>query len=360
MSINFNRDTKFNNPFLFQLIQSAFNSLPDLIYIMKVENNHFIYQYANQSGQTALRNQPFIGKSLEDIIPESRIDFLLHFYTRAATFHKCVTFEEEIQLNDKHLNYETVLTPIENNDETYIIAVVRDISERTKQYEELMRSNYLLEKNKQRLSTLIENNSDAIFMLDSDGFFLEANHTMEQMSGYSTFELLGTNFSQLFPRTELPKVGEYFRRVLLGETLEYETILIHKDGSEIFLNLKSIAIKNDTLGHDVGDEVIKVFANRVKSILLKKDTLSRVGGDEFTIVIPELESIEQLECISERILNAAKEPMLLKGEIIHITTSIGISIYPNTNTIDALYKEADRNLYKSKDLGGDTYTITNS
>lgn len=243
MTLYFNQHNQANNPFIFQLLQSAFNSLPDLIYIMKVQNNHFLYLYANQSAHAVLGKQSILGKTLEEIMPESRVDFLLHFYIKAATYKKCVTFEEEIEINHKHINYETVLTPIVNNEETFIIAVVRDITERTKQYDELMRTNYLLEKNKQRLTTLIDNNSDAIFMLDSDGFFLEANPAMEQMSGYSSFELIGTNFSQILPRTELQKIEEQFNRVLFGETLEYETKIIHKDGSEIFLNIKTIAVK---------------------------------------------------------------------------------------------------------------------
>ncbi len=115
---------------------------------------------------------------------------------------------------------------------------------------------------------------------------------------------------------------------------------------------------NDTLGHDIGDEVIKEFARRVRSSLRKMDTLSRVGGDEFTIVLPELMSTDEIKAVSNRILEVIREPMLIKGHEIHMTTSIGISLYPmQANTVDDLYKKADVNLYKSKDCGGNTFSL---
>lgn len=244
MSLDSNQNPDINNPFIYQLIKNAFDSLPDLIFIMKLENNQFLYLYANQSGQSVIGEQSFLGKSLEDLMPSNRVDFLHHFYIKCASLKKCVTFEEENYIKDKYINYETELTPVVNNEEVYIIAVVRDITERTKRHEELMRSNHLLEKSKQQLSTLIDNNSDAIFMIDSDGFFLETNNAMEQISGYSAFELLGRNFSQLLSITELMKVREHFNKGIIGETQEYETTVIHKDASEILINVKNIPYKN--------------------------------------------------------------------------------------------------------------------
>ncbi|HWL12003.1 MAG TPA: diguanylate cyclase, partial [Ureibacillus sp.] len=148
-------------------------------------------------------------------------------------------------------------------------------------------------------------------------------------------------------------------RRLFNERLEQAILTSEKTGNItalLVLDCDKFKRINDTLGHDVGDEVIKMFASRVKSVLRKKDTLSRVGGDEFTVVLPELDHISRVDAICERILATVKEPMFINDEMIKITTSIGISIYPTTNDIDALYKEADQNLYKSKECGGNTYT----
>lgn len=331
MSLDSNQTLDFNNPFIYQLIKNAFDSLQDLIFIMKLENNQFLYLYANQSGQSVIGNQSFFGKSLEDLMPSNRVDFLHHFYKRCASLKKCVTFEEEIYIKDKYINYETVLTPVVNNEEVYIIAVVRDITERTKRHEELMRSNHLLEKSKQQLSTLIDNNSDAIFMIDSDGFFLETNNTMEQISGYSAFELLGRNFSQLLPRTELPKVRERFNKGIIGETQEYETSVIHKDGSEILINVKTFPIKIN--GKIIGLYGIARDITSIKKML-----------DELQSAKTQLESFINNHTDSISLTN-------LQGEIQFVnnafTTTFGFTkeevIYnQNPNIPDWLIEESNR------------------
>ena len=117
---------------------------------------------------------------------------------------------------------------------------------------------------------------------------------------------------------------------------------------------------NDTLGHDVGDEVIKIFAKRVKSSLSKRDTLSRVGGDEFTIVLPEISKVEDVVEISERILEIVNEKMLISGNELVISTSIGISFYdPNAPcNVEELFKQADQELYKVKEKDGNSFSYT--
>ncbi len=115
---------------------------------------------------------------------------------------------------------------------------------------------------------------------------------------------------------------------------------------------------NDTLGHDVGDKVIIEFANRLQYSLRSKDTISRIGGDEFTIVIPEIRDLEEVKLIADRILKNIQETMYINGHEVTITASIGIACYPTTTKdMEELFKIADNNLYRSKDHGGNTYTI---
>ena len=94
MSLNSQNNTHFNNPFLFQLLISTFNSLPELIYIMKFENNRFLYQYANEAGQAVVGTDSVMGRSLEELLPAERLKFISHFYNRSATLNKHVTLEE--------------------------------------------------------------------------------------------------------------------------------------------------------------------------------------------------------------------------------------------------------------------------
>jgi diguanylate cyclase (GGDEF)-like protein len=115
---------------------------------------------------------------------------------------------------------------------------------------------------------------------------------------------------------------------------------------------------NDTFGHDVGDEVIKEFSNRIKMGLRKTDTLSRVGGDEFTVVLSGIQNKQEVKEVTNRIFHLVREPMLIKGNVFQITASIGVSFYPsNSQNTEQLLKAADEALYKAKDLGGDTLSF---
>ncbi|WP_400248141.1 diguanylate cyclase [Niallia sp. JL1B1071] len=117
---------------------------------------------------------------------------------------------------------------------------------------------------------------------------------------------------------------------------------------------------NDTLGHDVGDEVIKIFAKRVESSLRKRDTLSRVGGDEFTVVLPEISKVEDVIDISNRILATVNEIMQLHEIELQISTSIGISLYnpASPSNTDELFNKADQELYKAKAKGGNQISFS--
>lgn len=145
---------------IFNLFTSAFNSLTDLIYIMEVRNEEISYLYANQSGLSVLSNdQTLIGKTFDEVFSEERAAFFKQHYLKAAQTKRIVTFEDEVVLPKGHkMISETVLTPIFDNEDIYIIAVVRDVTDRSKQISELQYSKSRLEENEQRLSSLVDYN----------------------------------------------------------------------------------------------------------------------------------------------------------------------------------------------------------
>jgi diguanylate cyclase (GGDEF)-like protein len=116
---------------------------------------------------------------------------------------------------------------------------------------------------------------------------------------------------------------------------------------------------NDTYGHDFGDEVLRTVALSIKSILRESDTVSRVGGDEFTLVLKEVQSIENIVSIAAKLISEFSQPVVILGKEIYVHLSIGVSIYkPNKPiTLKQLTKEADIALYQSKANGRNTYTI---
>ena len=113
---------------------------------------------------------------------------------------------------------------------------------------------------------------------------------------------------------------------------------------------------NDTLGHQHGDEVIKIIAERLSTHFLNEDTLSRIGGDEFALLRQNLETPTSAAKIAEEILEILKPKIVINGHTIYITASIGISLYPKDSiSQNDLLKYADTAMYRAKTEGGNTY-----
>jgi diguanylate cyclase (GGDEF)-like protein len=129
----------------------------------------------------------------------------------------------------------------------------------------------------------------------------------------------------------------------------------------LFLDLDRFKFINDTVGHDIGDQVLTEIALRLRSAVKSRDFIARLGGDEFVILLEELSSEADLRLIANRILALVSAPMLLDNHTYHLTTSIGISIagsgYPDA---DVLMKQADIAMYHSKEKGKNKYTIFSS
>ena len=124
----------------------------------------------------------------------------------------------------------------------------------------------------------------------------------------------------------------------------------------LFLDLDMFKRINDSLGHIVGDEVLKVVAGRLAHTVREGDSVARLGGDEFTVMVPELESVEGLMALAERINSALCEPITVGGHELYISGSIGISIYPDDGrNPDELIKNADAAMYRVKADGRGSY-----
>jgi len=124
----------------------------------------------------------------------------------------------------------------------------------------------------------------------------------------------------------------------------------------LFIDLDNFKQINDTLGHQYGDEVLKIVAKRLSSCIRAEDTLARLGGDEFTILIQDLRISESVAKIAQKIIKALKPRIVLDEHELHISASIGISLYPkDSRNKNDLLKYADTAMYKAKDEGRNNY-----
>ncbi|MEW5745068.1 MAG: EAL domain-containing protein [Nitrospirota bacterium] len=124
----------------------------------------------------------------------------------------------------------------------------------------------------------------------------------------------------------------------------------------LFLDLDRFKYINDTLGHDIGDELLNMVAERLRGSVRESDIVSRMGGDEFNILLADIAHPEDIITVARKIIDSFREPFAVKKHTLHISTSIGISICPD-DALDSesLFKNADIAMYHAKELGGSTY-----
>jgi len=125
----------------------------------------------------------------------------------------------------------------------------------------------------------------------------------------------------------------------------------------LLLDLDTFKEVNDTLGHDRGDMLLKIAANRIGHCIRGSDTVARLGGDEFTIILPGVSKQKDIDSFSSKLISKLSEPYNLGDEVVHISASIGVTIFPEDATsIEALVKNADQAMYVSKNRGRNRFS----
>jgi diguanylate cyclase (GGDEF)-like protein len=124
----------------------------------------------------------------------------------------------------------------------------------------------------------------------------------------------------------------------------------------IFIDLDRFKNVNDTLGHRIGDELLKHVTQALSAALRETDLLARLGGDEFMVIVDDFDDPQVLGRIAQKLLDAIAQPFKIEEHDIYVTSSIGIAVYPDdSDDPEELLKHADVAMYRSKDLGRNTY-----
>ncbi|MEO5359947.1 MAG: EAL domain-containing protein [Nitrospirota bacterium] len=199
---------------------------------------------------------------------------------------------------------------------------------------------------------------------------IEAGHTRTTLEENFLVSAANT-LSGIIERKRMEEKLEYManndtltglpNRVLFFDRLSHEI----KNGTRygymlgvLYVDIDNFKIVNDTMGHDVGDKLIKSIADRLTRTIRESDTVSRVSGDEFTVILSNVNNVNQIETITSKLLTQLKEPYEVNGQDITITASIGVSICPSdANGAGELLRHADTAMYHAKKAGKNNYLL---
>ncbi len=150
-------------------------------------------------------------------------------------------------------------------------------------------------------------------------------------------------------------------RRLLIDRLSLSVAHAHRNKSNMavmYLDLDGFKEINDTLGHDGGDMLLKLAADRLVAAVRQEDTVARMGGDEFVIGLWELSHADEVTKLVSKVIHAMSQPYHIQGSDVNLSASIGVSIYPaHGDEVGTLMKSADLALYEAKRAGKNGYRI---
>jgi diguanylate cyclase (GGDEF)-like protein/PAS domain S-box-containing protein len=150
-------------------------------------------------------------------------------------------------------------------------------------------------------------------------------------------------------------------RLLLADRLKQAMVNCQRSQqllAVLYMDIDGFKFINDNYGHSVGDELLIAISGQMRSSLREGDTLARIGGDEFAAVLTNLDTIQECPPLLDRLLAACSQPVELKGCMLNVTTSIGVTFYPSDDVdADQLLRNADNAMYEAKRTGKNRFRI---
>ncbi len=295
-------------------LQSVINTIPDPIYVK------------NKYHQKIVLNQAYcklVGYPLEvltektdyDLFPKAEAD--VFWKEDEQAFHTVEEQENEEELTDAEGRTHLIATKRSLHRDAagnlFLVGVIRDITERKRLENKLKKLTVDLKRSNAELKVSAEHD----------------------------------------PLTGLPNRKLFQERLI--QSLEWARTQ-KQQVALFYLDLNDFKPINDNLGHHIGDLLLQTVAQRLRRCLRSSDTVARLGGDEFAVILPGIPKKLDVVAVAEKILHTIQEKVELEGNTISVTTSIGISLFPDhTQDLERLVKKADAAMYRAKRLGKNRY-----
>jgi diguanylate cyclase (GGDEF)-like protein/PAS domain S-box-containing protein len=197
--------------------------------------------------------------------------------------------------------------------------------------------------------------------LNISGVFLESGELTHYVAVFSDISQIKQSQDSLHrlahhdPLTDLPN------RLLLTERLQHSIARAERTGAGIavvFLDVDRFKRINDSLGHPIGDRLLKEVAARLSAAVRREDTVARLGGDEFVVVLEGIGRARDVQAAVHRILSGFEAPLRLEDHEVGVTASLGVSLYPRDGEdVTTLLRNADAAMYQAKESGRNTFHI---
>lgn len=309
-----------------EFLQTVINTIPDPVFVKNQEHRYIILnqaycQFAGYPLETLMK------KSDYEIFPQHEAEIFWEEDERV--FQTGIAQENEQELTDAFGTTHLIATKKSLHKDAagnvFLVGIIRDITKRKRAEQKL----------RQTAAELTRANIE--LKLSEDNLRYVAYH--------DTLTGLGNR----------KKFQEALHQALAWAHNNNQIIAL------MFLDLDGFKQVNDTLGHDTGDQLLQVVAQRLTNSLRNSDIVSRLGGDEFTVILPGIPQADYAAKVAEKILKSLSQVFVLEGKNIYVTVSIGISIYPiNGKVAETLIKNADVAMYRAKQLGRNQHQFAHS
>jgi diguanylate cyclase (GGDEF)-like protein len=241
----------------------------------------------------------FIGRNMSDVLPDDVANKFKTHINKSLTQDKITSFDYELAMPSGLLYFEARISHLKKPNQ--VMVIIRDITEQHK--------------------------SDQI---------------IRHQAYFDSLTLLPNRFLSL----------DRLSQILVEAERNDEKAAI------LFLDLDDFKKVNDSLGHEVGDEILVKSAHRLQQVLRKEDTVGRLGGDEFIILLKGLTDHQDALAVAENLLNLFRQPFKIDHRELILTLSIGVAIYPKDGCCASdLLRSADTAMYQAKALGRNTYSF---